>query len=273
MARLAAAVVLALAFGTGAVVLRRRTAGRTRRVLQAIAHELRTPLAIMQSSSELLVRGNGLDAAHGRWVEVIARETQQLTGRIENLIVFAWAQRGELLVLRAPVDLGSVVRRCVEATAAAATADGATLRSEILDGVCVRGDASRLAQAVGNILDNALRFGPAGQTVDIGLERAGREAVLTISDQGPGVPERDRRRVWRPFARHDGVDSPPIGGTGLGLAVAHAIIAAHGGRATLDDAPGGGARVRVTLPLLPPVTPSGAIDPGRVPQVDPTIES
>jgi len=105
-------------------------------------------------------------------------------------------------------------------------------------------DAAALRRAVANLLDNAVRHGAPGQTVTVTLATDGGRAVLGVEDQGPGVAARDRARIWEPFARAGGT-----GGIGLGLAMVKRVAAAHGGRAFVEDAPGGGARFVVILPL------------------------
>ena len=111
----------------------------------------------------------------------------------------------------------------------------------------VHGSPDSLRQVLLNLLDNAVKFGPAGQTVAVGVELAGDQARISVADGGPGVPASERARIFRAFER--GRETRGTGGAGIGLAVVRQIVEAHGGSVSIEPNPGGGARFVVTLPL------------------------
>jgi signal transduction histidine kinase len=129
------------------------------------------------------------------------------------------------------------------------------IQAELDPRVRARVDADALRQMVTNLLDNALKYGPMGQTVRVTLEVDGREARITVADQGPGIAARDREVVWRRFVRLPGSRGPqpgaaPTTGTGIGLSVVRDLAIAHGGRAWVDGAASGGATFVVALPAV-----------------------
>jgi signal transduction histidine kinase len=99
-----------------------------------------------------------------------------------------------------------------------------------------------------NLLDNAVKYGPPGQTVTLSLGHENDDAVITVDDQGPGIPVDDRRRVWEPYWRLPRDSASAVGGSGIGLAVVENLVTAHGGAVSVAGAPGGGARFEVRFP-------------------------
>jgi len=141
------------------------------------------------------------------------------------------------------VDLAALARRVVADMAPLAIAQGRVLALDAPDRpVTVRGNSAALADALGNLIDNALRFGAEGQPVEIAV---GPGASLAVADRGPGVAPADRPHLFEPFWRGD---DPRGAGSGLGLAIVAEIAAAHGGRVAVADRPGGGAVFRLELP-------------------------
>jgi signal transduction histidine kinase len=130
-------------------------------------------------------------------------------------------------------------------------------------------DPGALTQIFLNLLDNAVKYGPEGQVVTVCVRRSADEIVLSVDDEGPGIPVADRRRVFDAFERLDRLGAPKTSGAGIGLTVVRDLAVAHSGRAWVEAAPGGGARVAVALPaaIAPPspVEPasSGAADSER----------
>ncbi len=134
-----------------------------------------------------------------------------------------------------------------ESFAPLALAREAALRTEIEAGVVASLDPGAVRQMLLNLLDNAVKYGPRGQTLTLGMRREPGMARLWVDDQGPGIPVRDRRRVWERFSRLDrGTTTTP--GAGIGLAVVMELARRHGGRAWVEEAPGGGARFVITVP-------------------------
>lgn len=206
------------------------------------SHELRSPLAtiisaleVAQAHPELL---NAELAEH-----TLLPEAQRMASLIDDLLLLARADERGLTTGSSDVDLDDL------ATAAARTVrhgTGLEVRCEASP-VRVIGDAPALSRVLRNLLDNAARH--AVSLIEVTVGTSDGHAVLTVGDDGPGVPVADRRRVFDRFVRLDGDRSRSAGGTGLGLAIVAEIVAAHHGRVWLEDRPGGGARVVVTLPL------------------------
>jgi len=115
------------------------------------------------------------------------------------------------------------------------------------DVVCVV-DPAALRQILLNLLDNAVKYGPLGQTVTITLRRVGDRVRIMVDDEGPGIPSDERDRVWEPYRRLESAVTAAVAGSGIGLSVVAQLVAMHGGRAWVDSAPGKGARFVVELP-------------------------
>ncbi|HEX8274190.1 MAG TPA: HAMP domain-containing sensor histidine kinase [Longimicrobiaceae bacterium] len=260
-ALLAAAGLAATALAAAAVRwLAERRAGRLRREFaQGVSHELRTPLALVRMFAEMLVvHRDGPAEERERWAETVGREALRLDGMLANLLDFAHG--GEAVSpVRAPADLGALLEDVAADCAPLAAARGSWIHADPPAGVVARVDAAALRRAVANLLDNAVRHGAPGQTVTLTLGVQGGRAEVAVEDQGAGVAARDRARIWEPFAR-----AGEAGGMGLGLAAVRRVAAAHGGSARVEDAPGGGARFVLALPLEPAArgAPAAAALPG-----------
>jgi signal transduction histidine kinase len=232
-------------------VRRERQLVRARQEFVAsVSHELRTPLAQVRAIAETLRLGRARsDAERERWLGVIDREARRLGDLVENIILYSHLERAEFRVHLEPVDLSALVDDAVRAYEPFAASRRARLALEVAPSLTAPADAHALRQVLVNLLDNALKYGPVGQTITVALAPAGSSrARLTVADEGPGVPAADRERVWRPFTRLERAGSTAPG-TGLGLAVVRALARQHGGDAWVDAAPGGGAAFVVELPL------------------------
>lgn len=223
-----------------------------RRFTANAAHQLRTPLAILRA------RLDGL--APRPEVEHLKQDCDRIARVVQQLLAIARLEAHQI-DLGETVDLGHVARDIVADMAPLAIAEGRSLALDCPDApVFVRGNSAALRDALANLVDNALRYSPAGQVVEVTL-RPG--ASLAVADRGPGIAPQDRARLFEPFWR--GQD--PHGhhsreaGSGLGLAIVQEIAATHGGRVAALDRPGGGTEFRLDLPeaaapvaLSPPMT-------------------
>jgi signal transduction histidine kinase len=224
---------------------------RERRFVADASHELRTPAALVRASAEVLQR-EGLVREEGRpLVADILAESDRLARLVGDLLTLAASDAESLTADRVPLDLTEVVRDTVRRAAPLAGERGLTL---VMDGppdsaLPVLGDRDRLTQLLLVLLDNAFGHSPAAGTVLVSLARTGPGARLSVSDQGPGVAPDERERIFEPFARSATLGRRDGGGTGLGLAIARTIARRHDGTITVDDAPGGGARFLVAIPL------------------------
>jgi signal transduction histidine kinase len=169
---------------------------------------------------------------------------------VENVLLHTRDELRDVRLDLQPVDVGEAVREVVATMDAAAAARRACVRAVAPPGLEATADPGALRQVLLNLLDNALRYGPEGQTVTLTAtapRAPGDPLVLTVDDEGGGIPPDERPRVWTPFVRL-GDRGGVTGGTGLGLSVVRALVHRHGGRVDVGDAPGGGARFVVTLP-------------------------
>lgn len=233
--------------------------------VSGVSHELRTPLAQIRMFSETLLLGRvRSDSERLRSVEIIDQEARRLTHLVENLLHFSRSERQVTRLSPAPASLSALVREAVEAFAPLGAARGMTLTTNLADGLVALVDADALRQMLLNLLDNAAKYGPVGQTVTVGLEASEGRARLCVDDQGPGIPAADRERIWERFWRLERDRGSSVAGTGIGLSVVRELVALHGGRAWAEDAPGGGggARFAIELPLAPQA--QGAASAGRV---------
>lgn len=226
--------------------------------VSGVSHELRTPLAQIRMFSETLLLGRvRSDEERRRSLEIIDQEARLLTHLVENLLHFSRAERHVTRLSPETAPLAPLVHEAVESFAPLAAARGVTLREELAQDVVANVDAEALRQMLLNLLDNAVKYGPPGQVVTVGLGATPARARIRVDDQGPGIPPADRERVWDRFWRLERDRGSAIAGTGIGLAVVRELVALHGGRAWVEDAPNGtgdgphGARFVLELPLAP----------------------
>lgn len=217
---------------------------RGRRLTSDVAHELRTPLTVLRSELEAIQDGL-MDAGPAR-IEALLDQVELLSRLVDDLRTLTRAEHGELRLSLDPVDLGSSVARTVDAFRSAATSRGVNVLADV-QSAQVRGDAGRLQQLTGNLLDNAARH--AASEVRVSVDVTGGSARLRVDDDGPGVPPAEREHVFGRFYRLDRARQRDDGGSGLGLAIVRALAEAHGGDVTVSEAPMGGARFEVRLPL------------------------
>ena len=227
-----------------------------RRLVDLTSHELRTPLGVARAEASLALARRRSRAELEEGMQVVARQLDWMSRLSDDLLVLARSQRGQVPVRRTPVDLRAVLEGCCEALLARAAARGIGLTLTAADGVVVEVDPDRLGQAVGNLLDNALRHTPAGGSVHIVATVDGPQLRVVVEDSGPGFDAGVLADAFQPYVRGNG--DATGSGAGLGLAIVQAVAESHGGGATAENLPGGGARVTVTMMLArPPAGPVG----------------
>lgn len=246
-------LLTAALIGAALLLLRREyeLSGVRADFVSGVSHELRTPLAQIRMFSETLLLGRvRSEEERTRSIAIIDQESRRLTHMVENLLHFSRAERQVTKVALEPTDLCVVAREVIEGFTPLAAARNVTLCPSIADCVVVPADAGALRQMLLNLLDNAVKYGPAGQQVTLGVApvNGGGGARLWVDDQGPGIPDADRARVWERFWRLGRDRGSPIAGTGIGLAVVRELAELHGGRTWVEEAPGGGARFVIELP-------------------------
>ncbi len=231
-----------------------------RRFVADASHELRTPVSAVSAYAELFERGaNQRPADLERVMRGIRVETGRMTTLIDDLLLLARLDEGRPL-REDRIDLLPVLEDAVDTALAVGPEWPVTL--EAGGPVTVVGDSMALRQVVDNLLANVRTHTPVGTpaTVSAHLETAGarREVVIDVADRGPGLSSEHAARVFERFYRVDTSRSRSRGGTGLGLAVVAALVAAHHGRVEVAETPGGGATFRVCLPVGPPESPPPA---------------
>lgn len=218
---------------------------RERRFVDDASHELRTPLASLRTELELALRRSRTPVELEAALRSAAEESERLGRLAEDLLVLARLDR--LPMRPEPLDLDGLVSEAVAAFAARAESAGVRVVREVPDGCTIEADGDRLRQALGNLLDNALRYGAGGGEVRISASVGERDVELTVEDRGEGFPEGFLAHAFEPFARPDTGRGRPGGGAGLGLAIVRAVAEAHGGSAVAESSPDG-AVVRLVLP-------------------------
>ena len=166
---------------------------------------------------------------------------------VENILHFSRAERRMTRLGPEPLDLSQAVSEIIDDWLPLANAADVCIRREFGRDVFAVADRSALRQMVLNLLDNAVKYGPASQTVTIGTAAAKGRARVWVDDQGEGIPVRERQRVWSSFYRLDRHANSAVAGSGIGLYVVRQLARLHGGDAWVEDAPGGGARIIVEL--------------------------
>ncbi len=223
-----------------------------------VSHELRTPLAQVRMFAETLLLGRVRnDEERVRSLQIIDQEARRLTHLVENILQFSRAERRMVTLNPAPVAMVPQVREVLEGFAPLARARQASLESQLEEGTEAVADAGALRQILLNLLDNAVKYGPAAQTVTVKVCSAGEWARLEVSDQGPGIPAGSRRRVWESYYRLERDAGSAVAGSGIGLSVVMELVLLQHGRAWIEDAPGGGSRFIVELPNASAPVPKG----------------
>jgi signal transduction histidine kinase len=231
--------------------------------VSGVSHELRTPLAQIRMFSETLLLGRvRSDEERLRSLEIIDQEARRLTHLVENLLHFSRSERRLARLSPAPAPLAPLLSEAAEGFAPLAAARGVTLCTELSNGVVAWIDADALRQMLLNLLDNAVKYGPSGQTVTLGLTETDRRARIWVDDQGPGIPAADRERIWDQFWRLERDRGSAVAGTGIGLSVVRELVALHGGRAWAEDAPGSGERIGSRFVIELPLEPQAQAAPG-----------
>jgi PAS domain S-box-containing protein len=218
--------------------------------LGMLAHELRNPLAAIMSAGEVLHR-RVQEAGVQKLIAVIRRQTRALARMVDDLLDVSRVTLGKIQLAREPVLLGEVMTRAADAARDAA--QRAELRFDVdidADPLWVRGDATRLEQVVTNLLNNAVKFTPAGGTITVRLKREGADAAIRIRDTGIGIDRTLLPKVFDLFVQADTSLDRAKSGLGIGLALVRQIVALHGGQVTATSAGrGAGSEFVVCLPL------------------------
>jgi len=215
-----------------------------------VSHELKTPLTSIQGFSQALLDGTAsTPEATARAARIIHDEAERMHRLVDELLILARFDAGQMVMARDPVELGPLLRGCVEKLAPQAQAAGVALELDVPERLFVTGDTDRLAQVFTNLLDNALAHTPAGSKIAMAAHLAedGRAVEVTVTDAGEGIPAGVLPRIFERFYQVD-KSRRRSRGAGLGLAITKEIVEAHGGTITAESVVGLGTRFTVWLP-------------------------
>ncbi len=223
------------------------------RLLKDISHELRSPLARMAVALELARQRTGAEAKGV--LDRISLEASRMNELIGSLTTIARLESGAGSLHKVPVHLEEIVEEVARDADFEAQARNVRVEAEILDELPVDGDPALLRSAVENVVRNATRYTREATTVKVRAERVQRpnssQALINVTDYGPGVPEETLEKIFQPFYRIDDARGRSTGGVGLGLAITDQAVRLHGGSVTASNLPEGGLSVDIRLPLQP----------------------
>jgi two-component system sensor histidine kinase SenX3 len=227
------------------------------------SHELKTPVGALALLAETVEDAADDPEAVRRFAGRMRQEASRLTNLVQDMITLSRIQAAEPIPDPVPVKLDLVVAEALDRCRMRASARGIEIISTGTHGLSVLGEEDLLITALRNLLENAVAYSPDKTRVDVSTRlTAGDSVEISVADQGIGIPERDRERIFERFYRVDPARSRATGGTGLGLAIVKHVTAAHGGQVTVESTEGAGSTFTLRLPLRPDaVTFSGGTVP------------
>jgi signal transduction histidine kinase len=215
----------------------------------SVSHELRTPLAQVRLFLETLRLGRYSTDEQREWIlDNMERETTRLNTLVDNVLHFSRAESGSTGGDKETISLAEYLEPLVHDFAPLAAARRVRFETHLEPGLFAPLHAESFRQVILNLLDNAVKYGPQGQTVRVATSAMPDGVRVMVEDEGPGIRANERRTIWEPFRRGENAIGSVAVGSGIGLAVAREIVEWHGGVAWVEDAPGGGARFVVHLP-------------------------
>jgi heavy metal sensor kinase len=213
------------------------------------SHELRTPLTVMRGELESLAQDRQLGRETRETLGSVLEEVERLAEIVESLFALSRLDAGEVSAEWRRFDLAELAATTAEQMSLLATDKNVSVACQSLPGVMVEGDPARLKQVIVNLLDNAIKYTPAGGRVRLTVRREQGFAILEVADDGIGIPAEALPHVFKRFFRVDGSRSREQGGAGLGLAIVKSICAAHGADVEVISSPGKGSCFRMRQPL------------------------
>ncbi|MFD6897584.1 sensor histidine kinase [Rhodococcus sp. NPDC060086] len=226
------------------------TESTRRRMLSDLGHEMRTPIATLDSYLEAL--DDGVRTFDDDTRQVLRGATHRLGRLAQDITAVSRAEEHLTRIRPVPTTTGALVTAAVDAVRERYESKGVVLHSRIDDSMVVAADPDRLDQVLGNLLDNALRHTPAGGTVTVASSRANYDRVeITVADTGEGIASDHLDHLFDRFYRADTARDRSHGGTGIGLTITRTLVEAHHGRVRVhSDGPGRGARFTLELPII-----------------------
>jgi K+-sensing histidine kinase KdpD len=222
-------------------------------LLSALSHDLKTPLTALVGASTALCEGRLDDREREDFTRMVALEAERLNRLVSNLLELTRLEAGKVTVKRVPQAIDEVIGTTLYRLER--QLEGRRIETSVPEDVPLAAfDPVLLEQVFTNLLENAVKYTPAGTPIDISVRRENSRMVVDVADRGPGVPPGEEEKVFERLYRGDG-DRRSAGGVGLGLTICRAIITAHDGKIWLENRPGGGAVFRFTLPAGDDATP------------------
>jgi signal transduction histidine kinase len=221
-----------------------------RSALDAVAHDLRTPIARLRGRAEQALLAPPEVDRYREALEDTVEEADRVAALLTTLMDISEAEAGTMQLRREPVEVVRVLRETLDLYEDLADARGVRLTMEVpSDGLAVNADYARLRQALANLVDNAVKYTPAGGSVTVSAGSRPGALAFVVRDTGPGVPEHQQGRIWERLYR--GEASEKERGLGLGLSLVRAVVEAHGGRAEVQSMPGQGSTFTLLFPVAP----------------------
>jgi signal transduction histidine kinase len=217
--------------------------------LAMLAHQFKAPLAVLRQCVEVVLQGYAGDiSARARgMIEIAAQRADQMMKFVDDWLVLSRLEQGKGIQEVKTVNVAELVRSAVERVRQQAAAEKLTIRPVVAaDAGTIRADPDALDELLASILDNAVRYTPAGGSVTVAVDGTAEETRIAVRDTGPGISPEDMEHIFEPFYR--GKAQKGIPGTGLGLPIARRIAEAHGGRIEVATAPGEGSEFRIYIP-------------------------
>ena len=247
-----AGAVLFILFAAGALMLvvdawrARRDSERKTSFVSNVSHELKTPLTSIRLCAEMLSEGRAKDeAARARYLDVITKESGRLARLVDNVLDFGRLEQNRRKYDLSDVDLCDLVRGAAESQRSRVESAGMALSVEIAEVPVVRRvDGDAVSQIVVNLIDNAVKYAADGKQLDV---RVAADGTVIVADRGPGIPKRDRERVFERFYRCDDSLAAKSSGSGLGLSIARRLAEGMGGHLVCMARAGGGAEFRLSF--------------------------
>jgi two-component system phosphate regulon sensor histidine kinase PhoR len=225
--------------------------------VQKVSHDLRTPLTSIKMFVETLQEGRLKDPEKiGECLDVLDRETDRLTAMVERLLEWARMEAGKRVYEPERVGVGSLIDHALEGLESQIKLSGLEtvthVHREVADNLpLVDVDPEAMSEALLNVLLNAVRYSPAdNKEISVRAVRRERDVIISISDNGPGIPQHEQSRIFEKFYRVVDPALPDVDGTGLGLSMVHHIVRAHRGRITVQSDVGKGAVFHIFLPVV-----------------------
>ena len=223
---------------------------RQRQFTADASHELRTPLAVLSSQAEVALTRNRTGAEYRRVIESMQEDTRRMSQLVAELLTLARADAGQETIAREPIDLGELATQVMSAMAPLASARGVLLRSGAIVSVTVEGDQTRLTQLFVNLVENALKYTPAGGSVTVSVARDIEMILFTVADTGIGIAPEHLPSIFDRFYRAESARGHnDVGGAGLGLAISKWIARAHGADIVATSELGRGTTFTVKWPI------------------------